>query len=30
MFKDKNWKDFAQELVETMVFVRLCEYHLYE
>jgi hypothetical protein len=30
MFTDKNWKDFAQELVETMVFVRLCEYHLYE
>lgn len=30
MFVDKKWGEFASELVNTMIFVRLCEYHLYE
>lgn len=30
MFSDKKWGEFAGELVNTMIFVRLCEYHLYE
>jgi hypothetical protein len=30
MFIDEKWSGFAGELVNTMVFIRLCEYHLYE
>lgn len=30
MFEDEQWANFAGELTKTMVFVRLCEYHLYE
>jgi hypothetical protein len=30
MFTDEKWSAFASELVNTMVFIRLCEYHLYE
>jgi hypothetical protein len=26
----EEWRAFAEQLVETMIFTRLCEYHLYE
>ena len=27
---DEEWRNFAEQLAETMIFVRLCEYHLHE
>jgi hypothetical protein len=30
IFEDTQWKQFASQLTETMIFVRLCEYHLDE
>ena len=30
MYEDEQWAIFGGELTKTMVFVRLCEYHLYE